>query len=349
MNRLFLSILLTVMSILGASADTASRVRKALEPYSADPTIGVAVVLADGDTVGVNADKRFSLESVMKFYQAVALSHILGERVLDDSVHVTAADLKAGTWSPLRARYPEGGITVTPAFLLDYSLQMSDNNAADILFDRYGTPAKLDSVVRAVSRARDFALRYNEDEMHGDTTLCTFNNATPADAATLMFDYFCFDPNSAAVQAIMARPTPFGTKRLLAGFPVGKATVLHKTGTGFNATGHTGNINDAGFVFYPRADGSFGFYSIAVFLADREGSAAEAEALIAEISEAVWTAHLASDMEYALSGTVPAGRKRPARYDAPDEDNPGWFAAFAGAVLGAMVESAIDRALGIEE
>ncbi len=344
MKRFCLSFIIAVFAVVSTCASlTGHRVGDALRPYASDSSIGIAVILPEGDTIGVNSDRTFPLESVMKFYQAVALSHLLGDRLLTDSISVGPADLKAATWSPMRAKYSGETFSASPAFLLDYSLRYSDNNAADILFDRYGSPKEVDSVLRMISRAKNFSLRFTESDMHADTSLCSLNFATPADAATLFFDYFCLDSLSTVVRAIMSHPTPFGVNRLAAGFPAGKATLLHKTGTGFNAPGRTGNVNDVGFVFYPRSDGSFGYYSIAVFVADREGAVADAEALIAQISESVWTALMAADADYALRTTVPAGKP-----NAPvptEENHTPWFALVGSAIIEAM----IDNALGLDE
>ncbi len=323
-----------------AMATPSAHLQKALDRFAGVPGVGIAVITSQGDTAGVNADSVFALESVVKFYQAVALSHMLGDRLLTDSILVAKSDLKAGTWSPLRARYPAGGYYISPVSLLEYTMLMSDNNAADILFDRYGSPALIDSVLRRVSPARDFGLRYTEDEMHADPARCSSNHATPADAATLMHSFFCSDTTSMIVRAVMSQPTVFGATRLPAGLPAGRATIFHKTGTGFASEGGTGNTNDVGFVYYPRSDGSFGFYTIAVFLRDRKGAPEEAERLVAAISEAVWSAMQVADSDYALSGTQPAGKPNRPTPTVTDEGSL-WLVPIGGAILEAILDNAL--------
>ena len=90
------------------------------------------MITAWGDTVSVNGDKPFELQSVVKFHQALALAKTMtASEMLNTKVTYDASDLKAGTWSPLRAVNKDGG-TADLSTLLYYSLRMSDNNAADI-------------------------------------------------------------------------------------------------------------------------------------------------------------------------------------------------------------------------
>lgn len=59
---------------------------------------------------------------------------------LDTPVRVRWHDLKSDTYSPLRDRYFGGDVSLSVSHLLEYTLQQSDNDACDILFDRFGGP-----------------------------------------------------------------------------------------------------------------------------------------------------------------------------------------------------------------
>lgn len=58
-----------------------------------------------------------------------------------------AEDLKPDTWSPMRDEHPDGG-DFSVQQLMWYSLVNSDNNACDILFNRFVTPAQVEGCVR---------------------------------------------------------------------------------------------------------------------------------------------------------------------------------------------------------
>lgn len=300
------SVLTGVLTLAGAS------LQQRLEAFADTPGTGIAVITSAGDTLGVNIDRDYMLASVMKFHQAVALTRILTfDEIVGDSVWVTKDDLLTGTWSPLRAQCPDGNFYISPVGLLDYTLQMSDNNCADILFDRYASPYCVDSIIRATTPACNFSIQRTEAEMHADTALARLNRSTPADAATLMHTFFTEDTtvSSLAIRAIMARDGAFGKDRLPAGISAGNATIYHKTGTGELAPdGHPTAVNDLGFVYYPKSDGSFGYYTVAVFLEDFSGTQQEAEARIAAISETVWAEMMMAEATKAVAaGTVHAG------------------------------------------
>ena len=331
----------TLFAAAGAWAATPSLGQR-LRTLVADDCIGVAVVTSRGDTIAVNGDRPFAMQSVVKFHQAVALAHILGEKLIDDTVSVAASDLKRDTWSPMRARAPQGGYEISPVGLLDYSLLMSDNNAADILFNRYASPSVVDSVVRAISPARDFAVRRTEAEMHADTSVVKDNWSTPADAASFINSFFTSDATvgGTIVRAVMSQPTAFGNTRIVAGIPDGKATVLHKTGTGdIDAAGRPTAVNDVAFVYYPRPDGTFGYYSLAVFVENFEGSPADAEQRIAAISKEVWEAMLVDDASVAMrNASAPM-----AQPSSTVRDNSSlWEMPIGAAILGAVLDGMLE-------
>ena len=97
--------------------------------------IGIAVILDAQDTVTVNNDDRYPLMSVFKFHQALAVADYLDRNGLtpDTEIFIPEEELVPDTYSPLRKEFPEGEISLSVSRLLEYSLQLSDNNACDIL------------------------------------------------------------------------------------------------------------------------------------------------------------------------------------------------------------------------
>ncbi len=256
----------------------------------ADARVGVAVI-ADGDTLTVNGSPDYPLMSVMKLHQAVAVARILEERglPLTTTVHIYVQDLKAGTWSPLRDARPGGGFDMSVAELLRYTLQQSDNNACDILFDRFAAPEHVDSIIRSMG-FRDFRIAATEDEMHRDLKKCRENVSSPLSAADLMDRLASGTLPLGKEYADFIRSTLLecrtGLNRLPLPLEGSGALIGHKTGTSDReADGRWTGINDVGFVLLP--DGRS--YTLAVFISDSALGMEENEKLIADISGAVYS------------------------------------------------------------
>ena len=120
------------------SVSLETQLKEAIKDKKAE--IGIAVIIDEKDTVTVNNDIHYPLMSVFKFHQALALADYMAKRnqSLDTLLRIEKSDLKPDTYSPLRDKYPQGGIEMSIADLLRYTLQQSDNNACDILFDYQG-------------------------------------------------------------------------------------------------------------------------------------------------------------------------------------------------------------------
>lgn len=103
---------------------------------------GIAVILNGTDTVTVNDAGRYPMMSVFKFHQALAVADFLDRNGLPLStpLPIRESDLLPDTYSPLRDAYPQGGIEMSIGELLVYTLQLSDNNACDLLSDTSAVP-----------------------------------------------------------------------------------------------------------------------------------------------------------------------------------------------------------------
>lgn len=251
--------------------------------------VGVAVIIDGKDTVTVNNGARYPMMSVFKFHQALAVADYL-ERTrtpLDTLLYVSAASLRPDTYSPLRDKYPQGNIYISIGELLLYTLQQSDNNACDILFEQTVGVGETDAYIRSLGM-KDFAIVAAEDDMHRDVLLCYENWTTPLEAARLL-DIFVTRPFFAGRCGSFVRRAmtecETGLGRLVKPLAGKEVVVGHKTGTSdADARGRWIGINDAGFVFLP--DGRR--YTIAVMVSDSEESFADTEQIIADVSEAVY-------------------------------------------------------------
>lgn len=289
-NRLFLllALALTAAAPTAAEGNLKTQLREIID--GADARVGVAVI-ADGDTLTINGSPDYPLMSVMKLHQAVAVARILEERglPLTSTVHIYVQDLKAGTWSPLRDARPGGGFDMSVAELLRYTLQQSDNNACDILFDRFAAPEHVDSIIRSMG-FRDFRIAATEDEMHRDLKKCRENVCSPLSAAELMDRLASGTLPLGKEYADFIRSTLLecrtGLNRLPLPLEGSGALIGHKTGTSDReADGRWTGINDVGFVLLP--DGRS--YTLAVFISDSALGMEENEKLIADISGAVYS------------------------------------------------------------
>ena len=258
--------------------------------------VGVAVIIDGKDTLTFHNEARYPLMSVMKFHQALAVAHHLEQHHLPLSapVRIEEQELLPGTYSPLRDRYPKGGITLSVGELLAYTLQQSDNNACDILFNYIGGTSVADRYIRSLG-VDSFAISATEDDMHRHPEQCYANWSSPLATACLM------DRLAAGTLPIDTSYTRFihktllgcqtGKERLPAPLQGTQARIGHKTGTsGQNGKGEWTAINDAGFVLLP--DGRR--YAIAVFVMHAQTSLQEAEKIIADISAMVYR-HLAGN------------------------------------------------------
>lgn len=186
--RTLISILWISFFPLAAAAqgdDLSYRLKKVIKDKKAE--IGIAVILDAQDTVTVNNDDRYPLMSVFKFHQALAVADYLDRNGLtpDTEIFIPEEELVPDTYSPLRKEFPEGEISLSVSRLLEYSLQLSDNNACDILFEHTGGPAATDRYVRSLG-LRNFAIAATEQQMHDDPQTCYENWSTPLEAAALL-------------------------------------------------------------------------------------------------------------------------------------------------------------------
>lgn len=247
--------------------------------------VGVAISYDGRILCEVNGDRMFPMMSVFKLHQAIAVLDSIGKVKgnLTDSIDITAEMLRPNTYSPLRDQYPHGGIRMSIEDLLRYTLWLSDNNACDILFDRFGGTAYANAQIKRLG-LRHTQIRWTEDEMHQAPTRCTDNFTTPREAMPILEKSFADEWLRATLYDCQT-----GKNRLPALLPPG-TMVGHKTGTGDpTADGLQHGINDIGFVLLP--DGSH-FY-IAVFCDNARMTMPEAESLIAQIARLTYD-HIAS-------------------------------------------------------
>lgn len=275
----------------GRRGDLAALKERVCDLVSEAPgTFGVAFV-SDSDTVLVNNGVRYAMMSVFKLHEALAVADALERsgRGFDSVLRISDSELDRDTWSPMLKVYGGADFDIAVGELVRFAIVSSDNNASNLLFSHVVSPAETDRFVRLFAADTTFSIRYSEAEMKRDHDLSYLNYSSPLAAASLIRQVFESEIVSAvhqdAVREALAEVTT-GADRLGAPF-AGKEGVLfaHKTGSGFrNTRGELMAFNDVAYVRFP--DGRS--YALAVMTRDFLGSEAEAAAVMARVSEAVY-------------------------------------------------------------
>lgn len=290
-GRLLLAVFSLAAASLAAACPPAERLAAELRRATAgfDAAVGVAVILDGRDTVVIGGAADYPMMSVVKLPQAMAVVDTLERsgQPLATPLRIAPEELLPDTWSPLRDSLPQGG-TMTVAELLRFTLQRSDNNACDILFDRFGGPEAVDRYLRGLGIGGDFAVAVTEAGMHRDPAACYRNRTSPLAAAAwteCLLTRKLFTPAGRRflVETLFGCRT--GADRLPQPLADTGARIGHKTGTGDRRPdGRMIGCNDVGFVVLP--DGRH--YTIAVLIRDSAESDAANARLIAEISAIVY-------------------------------------------------------------
>lgn len=251
---------------------------------------GVAISDAAGnDTVSINGEKHFPLQSVFKFHIALCvLSQVdEGKLSLHQKIKFEKKDLLPGLYSPIRDGYPEG-VTLRLSTVLHYTVAMSDNAGCDMLLRLIGGPAAVDAYF-ANHHFSNVSIKINEETQQANWDRQFENWTTPLAANAVLAAFYSNDKKLLSKKSYdfiwkTMKGTSTGSGRLKGGLPP-LTIVAHKTGTsGANKEGLSAAVNDMGIVFMP--DGQY--YYISVFVTDSHEDAATNEKIIADISKTVW-------------------------------------------------------------
>lgn len=284
----------TASSATGSEADN-QELRTVLQQIANDAPgmIGIAIIDPCGDTLTINNAPHYQLMSVFKLHQAIAVAHVLDMQgaTLDTIISFPRTELNPDTWSPMMKEHPEPTINLPASELLRYIIQLSDNNASNLLFDKIVSVSDCDSFIRRSTGIEDFRISFTERQMHADHALADGNCSSPLSCALLIDRIFTDSIVSAEKQLAiqqMLLECQTGFDRIYAPLEGKQGVALaHKTGSGFsNDNGELSAHNDVGRITLP--DGRS--YVLAVMVKNFKGDKAEASAVIAKISETVFNA-----------------------------------------------------------
>ncbi len=266
-----------------------SRITEALLPYQNIPGVGVCVITDAGDTIGTKADSIYPMMSVFKMHQALALLHCLDSigAKSDTLLHIISSEeLHKDTWSPLAKEGRGDEFDISVRELLAYTMQQSDNNACDILFNHLYDVAQTDRFTASLSLPGRTSITQDENAMHRDSTAWMKNYCTPKAAAALVWRIFndsIVSPQAQQELHSIMLECRTGQNRIPAMIGNKISHIGHKTGTGDVIDGIVTAINDVAYI----KTKSGREYALAVFIHNFHGSPDKAEVMTAEISAAV--------------------------------------------------------------
>ena len=298
MNRLLQLTLLLLLLLFVTSCKTqynkTDLLRNKIEQILSDKNavVGVSIIGNNGkDTLSLNGDKRFPMQSVFKFHIALAvLSEIdKGKLSLDQKIQISEDELlPEDFWSPLRDENPNGG-TFTIEKLIQYTVSHSDNTACDVLIQLIGTPKSVEEYIKK-SGINDIQITFNEEDMQAKWENMFQNWTTPKAASETLKLFYenknnLLSKNSYDFFWKTNKETTTGKNRIRGQLP-NETIVAHKTGwSGTNKeTGITAAVNNIGIVFLPNGQ----YFIISVFVSESKENFDMNEKIIAEIAKATY-------------------------------------------------------------
>lgn len=252
---------------------------------TAQGRVGVtATVLETGQSVTLNGEQRFPMQSVYKLPIAMAVLAQVDQGKIkpDRKIRIEASDVVPAS---VVLDQKTQGKEFSVAELLKYMVSDSDNTASDILLRLAGGSNIVTEHLRDLG-INDIIVANTEKELGQDTAVQYRNYATPDATVVLLRALHEGKGLSESSQALLLRlmtETPTGLKRIKGLLPDG-TVVAHKTGTSSTVNGVTAATNDVGLVTLPNGH----HLAIAVFVSDAKVDVATREAAIAKLSRAVW-------------------------------------------------------------
>lgn len=261
--------------------------------------VGVSIIGNNGkDTLSLNGDRQFPMQSVFKFHIALAVLSEIDKRKLslDQKIDIGKDELlPVDFWSPLRDENPNGG-TFTIEKLIQYSVSHSDNTACDVLIRLIGTPKTVEEYIKK-SGINDIQITFNEEEMQAKWKNMFQNWTTPKAASATLKLFYENKTNLLSKTSYdffwkTNKETTTGKNRIRGQLPE-ETVVAHKTGSsGANKeTGVTAAVNNIGIVFLPNGK----YFIISVFVSESKESFDTNEKIIADIAKATYDFYTATD------------------------------------------------------
>ena len=294
---------------------------KNLDISAAQGKVGIGVLdLNSGQSWFLNGKQRFPMQSVYKLPSAIAVLKQVdeGKISLKQLVTIMRQDFAPGS-SPMIKEFKGDRVQIPLRNVLESSVGISDNTAADALVRLLGGPQQVNAILGKL-QIRNIRVDRLEQQMQPESVgLKNFQPeladeqkykeavekipdsvkkaalqkylTDPRDTATpeAMVDLLAklnsnqlLSENSTALLLKIMTDSPTGQKRLKAGLPE-NWSIAHKTGTGADVLGIGTATNDVGIATSP--DGKR--VAIAVFIAGSKAPLEEREKVMSNIASRV--------------------------------------------------------------
>jgi Beta-lactamase class A len=254
----------------------------------ADGRVGVALTLLEsGESVVLNGDQRFPMQSVYKLPigMAVLSQTDQGRLKLEQKVRVTKKDfVRMGQHSPIRDNNPKG-VELSVSELLRFMVSESDGTACDVLLRLVGGPQVVTRYLRGLG-IKGIVVADTEKEIGKDVSVQYRNWASPEAMVDLLRALHKGNGVSASGRALLLQlmtESPRGPRRIKGLLPAG-TVVAHKTGSSGTVKGLARATNDVGLITLPNEKR----IAVAVFVSDSKANTDKREEVIARIAKAAW-------------------------------------------------------------
>jgi beta-lactamase class A len=254
----------------------------------ANGKVGVyATVLETGQSVALNENEHFAMQSVVKLPISMAVLKRVEEGKLDSDERIGISKdemVPSNMRSPIRDTNPNGG-EMSVRELIRYAMSESDGTAADVLQRVAGGATGVQAYIDSLG-IRDMKVVRSHKEFGQKWELQYENWVTPAAANEVLIKLYAFVGISKEHRELLLKDmtesnNPAG--RIVAGLPK-ETVVAHKTGTGGTQDGITSATNDVGIITLPNGN----HVAIAVFVGDSKADLAKREGVIAKITKAIF-------------------------------------------------------------
>jgi beta-lactamase class A len=244
--------------------------------------LGICVQAVDGgETHELNGGERFPMQSVYKLPIAMTVLHLVDRHALtlNQMVTLRAEDMADVHFhSPLRDKYPNGGLDLSVRDLIRAAIVDSDGVASDALYRLAGGGARVTAYLRDLG-ITGMDVVATEREMSADQMVQYRNGSTPRAAVALLRALWAghgLSPDARDLLLEDLTGSGPGPNRIKGQLPPG-TVVAHKTGTDATRDGLTRATNDIGIITLPSGRR----LAIAVFVKDSTADEATRERAIA--------------------------------------------------------------------
>lgn len=275
-------------SLLAQTNELRQKIEEIVTTKKAQIGVSIYSSIENVDTLSINGDTHFPMQSVFKFHIALAVLHEVdkGKFSLSKKILIKKSDLLPNTWSPIREKFPNGNVSLPLSEILKYTVAQSDNNGCDILLRLIGGTKKVNNFINSTG-IKNVSIKATEEEMHKAWDVQFSNWTTPKAATQLLLKFYkreILSEKSFDFLWNVMKQTTTGTARIKGQLP-GGTIVAHKTGTSdTNKEGITAAVNDIGIVTLQNGT----HFIISVFVSNSKENETVNDKIIADITKLAW-------------------------------------------------------------